>query len=163
MRFFLWPTAEACQYFSCLPPFTGKTVAGGPSHLVGLNSTFRCCSVRPGSGDGPGAIAAWYGGPPGSSLVLQKHVHGPHGSDSWNTAAKVVGKGTPALSKLCYSTGNPLSTSEEYRLFQSADPKRGINPRTFPWVVWLDKASYLGTSAVVTPDSRSLGKYPQCP
>ena len=40
-------TADECENFSCLPPFTGTTVAQGPSHLVGLNSTFRCCTAMP--------------------------------------------------------------------------------------------------------------------
>ena len=147
------------MFFSCLPPFTGKTVAGGPSHLVGLNGTFRCCLPR----DTPSAIVAWYGGPLGSSLVLQKRVIGFRGIYVWVTVAKAAGKGPSTLSKLCYPTGLSRSTGDEYlyRLIQVAAPKRSLRPRTSPWVVWLDKASYLGNT-LVQPDTWNPGIFQTC-
>ena len=154
------------MFFSCLPPFTGKTVAGGPSHLVGLNSTFSCCSMHPGDRAGPTAIAAWYGGPNGSSLVLQRHVMDFRGVYVWITVAKAAGRGPPSLSRLCYPAGFSRPIGDEfrdlYRLIQVAAPKPSLRPRIYPWVVWLDKVSYLGT-AVVAPDTWNPGIYPTCP
>ena len=115
-----------------------------------------------------GAIAAWYGGPIGSSLVLQKNFRSL-GNDSWRTVAQAVGQDGPVVVRLCYSTGVKGSTNDEYRLIQVPDPKlrlidrKGPGPRTNPWVVWLDKASYLGTSAGVPPDTWNRGTYPICP
>ena len=157
------------MYFTCLPPFTGKTVAGGPSQPVGPKAFFRCCRVR--LEGGPGAIAAWFGGPIGSSLVLQKYaLDGPHGFYKWFTVATAAGKGRPSVSKLCYTTGGvSQSTDDAYRLqvVQVAAPKpvRGHRPlaRSDPWVVWIDKVSYLGTSAELHPDTWSPGRYPICP
>ena len=120
---------------------------------------------------GNGTIAAWYGGPIGSSLVLQKHVRSlnVNGTFTWKTVATAVGQDGPVVVKLCYSTGVPTSTDDEYRLIQVADPKlriidrKGPGPRVNPWAVWIDKASYLGTLAKVPPDQWPLGAYPTCP
>ena len=66
--------AGRCDYWSCLPPITGTTYPGGPTHTVhspGRDPVFSCC--KPDTFWGSNAsVVAWFGGPKGSALRLQR-------------------------------------------------------------------------------------------
>jgi len=163
---------ETCQFFTCLPPFIGETFPGGPSHAIESRGSgnFTCCK-------GKGVVLAWYGGPVGTGLVLQKRVYANPamkiGHASWRTVASVAGKGNASDScsasrspaELCYNTSE--SAAGTYRLYQHAVPlptTRTSPNVTSPWVAWIDKTSYLGHFAYIPPDIWNPGYYegPSC-
>ena len=172
--------ASSCHYWSCMPAFLGATTAGGPAHAVAPQkdsslthvpasgssylferpATFACCANA--AGGAPPSIMAWYGGPPGSKLKLQRE--GPRGS--WSTVASIAIPPPPAPrpgetpnprppqseppklpARLCYRP-SPGSGIANYRLYQAAAPSSPEKANeTGPFVVWVDKTSYLGARA----------------
>ena len=68
-------------------------------------------------------------------------------------------------------SGAPEVGTQIYRLYASINnfqvaasqlslaDRKGPRPRTHPWVVWVDTASYLGPNRVLPQD---VGAYPAC-